>query len=372
MDRCQSQFSSREAGGSKEDIDKLIQTSSELRTFIQQAAGVVNSQGQKLIGIVVDNASKHPPKKTFSLDDFNPRQSPTKARRLHSNSDVLNTQIEETDNAVLRRDKRMNDNNQTKDRASAERRRASFDVLDPKNDTIYEDQRTDSSPVRPHPPGSPKLLVNPKRTRPGMKASSSVPSLTSSVVKGQEIINGLLKDVTKRMSELERLWEGRKKRLEQWEEVIRFREAAPKVIEWVEEKGDIFLDGKNNYGRSIEEVSYELNNRYTVMLISACGAQCRDTVMLISACGAQCRDTVMLISACGAQCRDTFKLTVKQEPLLAHTLAQMWWNLEKNDQFLQVRHLVKWCTVDCFTCVCTLTCNPQGGLEYQDMIYFRR
>ena len=268
MERCQSQFSSKETGRTKEDIEKLVRTSNELRTFIQQATGVVQSQGQKLIGIVVDNATKHPPKKTFSLDDFSPHQSPMRARRLHSHSDVLTPQIEETDNAVLRRDKRLSDNNRTKDRGMTEKRRASFDVLDSKHDTIYEDERTNASPVKPHPPGSPKLLVNPKRTRPGIRAASSVPSLAPSVVKGQEIIDELLQNVTRRMGELEGLWEGRKKRLEQWEEVIGFREAAPKVIEWVEKKGDRFLDGKNNFGRSIEEVICDLLGYILLAILS--------------------------------------------------------------------------------------------------------
>lgn len=255
MDSCQAQFSSRETGQTQEDIDKFVYSLNELRAFLEQTTGAVQSQGKKLITIVTGSAPRGTPKKAVSMDNYNPQLSSLTGRQQRGGSCTPDRLAEETDGDPQK---------DTCDDivVSGIRKTTRSGSYNPQTELLHKDQNADNFFTLPHRPKTPnpsKLLVNPKRSRPGMKTAVSVPSLVHIDIEGQEIIEDLLQDLTKRMSELETLYEGRKNRLKKWEEVIRFREAAPEVSVWVEKEGDRFSEGKCNIGRSIEEVSQSRN-----------------------------------------------------------------------------------------------------------------
>ena len=58
MQRCQSQFSSREVGQTLGDIDKQQSSITELKVFLEEATGLVRSHGHQLIQILKTMATK--------------------------------------------------------------------------------------------------------------------------------------------------------------------------------------------------------------------------------------------------------------------------------------------------------------------------
>ena len=245
MEECKAKLLTGDSPVTNEEAESLLKRSNELHTFIQQAVTVVQSSGKKLGGLVIEHSTKNPPTKAFSLDDYS-TGSPLMSRRTRNLSSSV-SEITPAPKSKLS-DKRALSDEVDGPVDGKEERRKSFDILDSKHDTIVEE------PVTKPSTGSPKLLVTPRKARGGgMKAAQSLPVL-GPFAKDQEAIDSVLESVSKRMSDFEETWSGRMKQLRQWEDVMQYREGVPRVIEWVENTGEKFLESKVDLGGSIEEV----------------------------------------------------------------------------------------------------------------------
>ena len=253
MEECKVNLLTDDSPVSNEEAEGLLKRSNELHSFIQQAVTVVQSSGKKLGGLVIEHSTKNPPTKTFSLDDYS-SSSPLMSRRARN----LSTSVSEiTPEPKLKLKDMRALSDEVDGPVEKEERRKSFDVLDSKHDTIVEDHVSKPST------DSPKLLVTPRKARGGgMKAAHSLPVL-GPFTKDQEAINSVLESVSKQMSDFEEVWSGRMKQLRQWEDVMRYREGVPRVIEWVENTGEKFLESRVDLGGSIEEVRFYDVQSYT-------------------------------------------------------------------------------------------------------------
>ena len=241
------------------DNEKMVANLEELKTFIEQAADVVQSQGKKLLELILQTAG--------SNKSFTPwTQSPKDVRRINSTEAM--TTLTRTPKSRRRNASSAEISNGPKpkrvaltaesasrllngeDDAKPLTRASSLDLLNSTgNDSILEESDTASTVVsRLDCPHSPRLLVTPRKT--GVKSSSASHH-------DQAMIEAVLQQMERRLSDLKEMWEKRQRKLKQSQKVVEFREAIPTVTEWVEQVGNWFLRGKHkhNLGRSIEEVS---------------------------------------------------------------------------------------------------------------------
>lgn len=261
MDNCQTQFSSKETGSTVADNKKMIKNLEELKTFIDQAAEVVQSQGKKLLELLVQTGS--------SNKSFSPWQSPKDARKVHNSEtmttlsrtpksrrkNVSSSEFSGSPNLnMFVKAESANKFLNGEDVAKPLARASSLDLLNSNgNDSVPEDFDAGSGvSSRLDCPHSPRLLVTPRKTAVKNSAVSNHDQL---------MIEGVLHQMGKRLEELKEMWEKRQRKLRQSQKVVEFREAVPTVTEWVEQVGNKFLRGKHkhNLGRSIEEVSNSIH-----------------------------------------------------------------------------------------------------------------
>ena len=265
MDKCHTQFISRETGSTVEDTERMLKNLEELKTFIEQAAEVVQSHGKKVLELVIQTTAAAKTKTS------SPWQSPKDVRRLNS-SDGANT-VDRTPKTrrriissvdvpgspklgrVMMADssEETSNGNRNGGRGGERPRANSIDLLDSNaSDSITSTEDSDGTVVsRSEYPDSPRLLVTPRKT--GVKSSLSMPSVAPPN-HDQLMIEGVLHQMENRLGRLREIWNQRQRRLRQSQKVVEFREAVPEITEWVEQVGNKFLYRKNSYGRSIEEV----------------------------------------------------------------------------------------------------------------------
>ena len=272
MAKFQAQYSSRETGKTVSNIDRLLKSLEETKTFIDQAAEVVKSQGKKVLEIVLQTASKN---RTYSGGELglSPYQSPVNKRRNYSADSAVS--VNKVSPLMSDKRRRIQSNEETS-RTPPEKRRVrhiseevttkgsplveknasyvdtrkrsnSFDLLKSNDDVIPED----SESIISRSDSGPKLLVMPRKT--GLKSASSVP-LFMPATEDQQVIEGMMETIDSQLNKLMILWMSRKNRLEQSRKAVEFREAVPEVLSWVEKKRKEYLLVRHSYGRSIEEV----------------------------------------------------------------------------------------------------------------------
>ena len=279
MDKCQTQFTSKEAGASVADTERMLKNLEELKTFVEQAAEVVQSHGKKLLELVLQAGSSKTGKCSGSW------QSPQVLRRSHTSEAqgvmTLNrtprsrrrnfTSAEShTSTPKLSRAAVVDVNRTSIGEEDGERfvskpliRASSLDILDSNgSESVPEDSESTLS-SRLECPRSPRLLVTPRRA--GVKSSLSMPSVAFPN-DDQLMIEGVLHQMESRLEQLRELWEAKQRRLRQSLKVVEFREAVPVVMNWVEQVGNKFLEGRNNLGRSIEEVNVGIKCLVNVMI----------------------------------------------------------------------------------------------------------
>lgn len=131
-------------------------------------------------------------------------------------------------------------------------RRSSWDVLDSLSNNRSPEPRRASPHYNRGSPGSPMVLVTPRRTRATLKAATSVPALN--VNQNQQVVQAFMIQIDGRLNRLILLWEGRRKGLEEAQKAMEFQEAVPQILEWIDTVGAEFLRKYSHYGRSMEEV----------------------------------------------------------------------------------------------------------------------
>ena len=268
MDNCQAQFTSKENGSTVADTERMLKNLEELKTFIEQAAEVVQSHGKKLLQLVVQTAGSKTSKSSSPwLSPQYPKRSktsepqgvttlnrtPKSRRRILSSSESPNSTPKLSRSAVTDSVSVASNGEENGERFASKplARASSLDFLDAnESDSVVEDcESTVSS--RLECPGSPRLLVTPRKT--GVKSSLSMPSVAPTN-NDQLMIEGVLHQMECRLVQLQEMWETRQRRLKQSLKVVEFREAVPVVTNWVERVSIQFLEGRTNLGRSIEEV----------------------------------------------------------------------------------------------------------------------
>jgi hypothetical protein len=137
-------------------------------------------------------------------------------------------------------------------RASDLDRRSSWDVLDARGSP---DHSMNSPYNGRRSPGSPKLLVTPRRAPRSvsrLKAATSVPALN--INQNQQVVQNFMSQMDGRLNQLIMLWESRRNGLEEALKAMEFQESVPEILEWIDTEGAAFLRKFKHFGRSKEEV----------------------------------------------------------------------------------------------------------------------
>lgn len=287
MDKCEAAFSSKETGKSLSELKAIIVSITEKKTYIKQATELVQTQGRKLQELL-SQSNSHNTNGETSLDlskvgregEGSVPASPASVRRVQSSEDILDV----ADGPRVLRSRAISDvlaiatdtNLKVKTLSMedvstvAARHRVDWEAKRSSLDSAGAgDSRESHSPSNlnypqgsspTHAPSSPKILVTPKRTRAGVKGALSVPSIT--LHQNHQVVENLLVGADGRLNQLILLWEGRRKRLEEVEQAMQFREAVPQILHWVDTVGANFLKMHNHYGRSMEEVIKDGGKNY--------------------------------------------------------------------------------------------------------------
>lgn len=272
MDECDIEFSSKEVGITLAETGDIIKAITEKKAFIKQATEVVQSQGKKLQDILTRSRSSHPLRGGSSLDlskfgrEGEEEEPGTFAvRRVQSTENILDGFDEPLSSGV--RSGAASISPETTYPKHPKQR--SWDVLD-STDGILERFK---API----PGSPKILVTPKRTRAatGLKTTLSVPIIT--VNQNYQVVQSFLVQIDARLNRLILLWEGRRMGLEEAQKAVEFQEAVPGILEWIDTVGAEFLKKYNHYGRSMEEVR---GNMIADNLCNILHNQCMSCIMI--------------------------------------------------------------------------------------------
>lgn len=269
MDECHAEFSSKETGSSLVETKAFVKAITDKKAFIQQATEVVLSHGRKLQDVLTHSrtlwpASKGRGNQTKSGRGYDGPESSV-IRKAQSTEDLL----EVSDEAASLLGSRTSSYGESALRSSLRtasvqgtyspkphkqtslegERRNSWDVLGSR-ESNGSPERLGASPQ--HTPGSPKVLVTPRRTRTLLKAATSVPALN--VNQNQQLVQSFMVQIDGRLNQLILLWEGRRKGLEEAEKAVEFQMAVPEILEWIDTTGAEFLKTYDHYGGSMEEV----------------------------------------------------------------------------------------------------------------------
>ena len=194
-------------------MDRLLSSNQELIVSVSQTAEDVHSQGRALLDIIASSGKRRSSFNSNSTQSGNGGSFPSEVvKRAHSSDDILD--------AVEK---------------SSDTHKSSFDV-------------STSAGLN-----SPKLLSTPAKTRRTLKTLTIIPSFKLNE-QDQEVIENLLNKMETGLASLKQLWASRKNLLEQSEKFVDFCENVPEVLKWLETVGLKFLEGRQNYGRSIEKV----------------------------------------------------------------------------------------------------------------------
>ena len=278
MDKCQSQFTSKETGASVADTERMLKNLEELKMFIEQAAEVVQSHGKKLLELVVQTpVSKTKSSSLWQSPQFLKRSQTSevqgvmtlnrtpRSRQRNFISTESHSSTPKPSRATV-----VDMNTTSSSKEDGERfvskplvRASSLDFLDSNGSESVPEDSDSTVSSRLECPRSPRLLVNPRKA--GVKSSLSMTNVASPN-DDQLMIEGVLRQMESRSEQLRELWEARQRRLRQSLKVVEFREAVPVVMNWVEQVGNKFLEGRNNLGRSIEEVKMKFFKNSVVLI----------------------------------------------------------------------------------------------------------
>lgn len=265
MDKCQTQFTSKEMGASVADTERMLKNLEELKMFIEQAAEVVQSHGKKLLDLVVlTPASKTKSSSSWQSSQVLKRNQTSEVQGVMTLNRTPRSRRRNlitdphTSTPKLSRATVVDVNTTSSAKEDGERfvskplvRASSLDFLDSNGSESVQEDSDSTVSSRLECPRSPRLLVNPRKA--GVKSSLSMTNVAFPN-DDQLMIEGVLHQMESRLEHLRELWEARQRRLRQSLKVVEFREAVPVVMNWVEQVGNKFLEGRNNLGRSIEEV----------------------------------------------------------------------------------------------------------------------
>ena len=274
IDNCQAQFSSKEAGSSVADTERRLKNQEELKTSVEQAAEEVQSLGHKLLELILESPT--PSKAKTSSPWLSPAMSEARKPRVvngvttlnrtpRSRKRVLSSSSEVANSPVPSRSKTAESAKSTMSNgltfevdlqfaASGKpmARASSLEMLDSNSSDSVTDDTDNPTSSKLACPGSPRLLVTPKKAA-GIRSAHSMPSVVPPNP-DQLMIEGVLQQMGERLEQLKEMWGKRQRLLKQSLKMVEYREAVPEVIEWVELVGNEFIRGRSNLGRSIEEV----------------------------------------------------------------------------------------------------------------------
>jgi hypothetical protein len=240
MEKCRSHFNSSDVVMSVSDAERLLATLHELRDLVEQATGSVHTQGKQLVDFLatVTPITSSP---TPTRRELYGSHSPLPDTRSVASSDSGDTS--DLDNGIRR--------------PAPKRIRSSDDLINSPTTaggSMGNEEGDDVVEEAGHQQGdSPRLLVTPRKTQPGLKSyKSSTVSLALSP--DQIMIETQLYKVDQQLQGLLVLWEHRRDQLDTSRRVIEFKEVVPEVTAWLEARGTDMLKNKNNFGRSKEEV----------------------------------------------------------------------------------------------------------------------
>ena len=276
IDNCQSQFSSKEAGSSVADTERRLKNLGELKASIEQAAEGVHSLGNKLLELILES----PMATTKHSRTASPWQSPNEFRKPRvvngvttlnrtprSRKRVLSSSSESANSPNVGRSKTAESavgttsnglllGDDLKFTSKPIARANSLEVLDSTSSDSVTDESENTTGSKLECPGSPRLLVTPRKAV-GIKSALSMPSVIPPNP-DQLMIEGVLHQMDERLEQLKQLWGKRQRLLKQSLKVVEYREAVPEIMEWVEQVGNEFIRGRSsNIGRSIEEVGVQ-------------------------------------------------------------------------------------------------------------------
>lgn len=161
MDKCRSHFNSSDVVVSVSDAERLLSTLHELRDLVEQATGSVRTQGKQLVDFLatvtpITSSSPTPTRKEYGS------HSPVPDTRSVTSGSDDSGDMSDLDHGIRR--------------PTPKRIRSSDDLIDGPMGSTGSEEGDDVIDEEGRRGDSPKLLVTPRKTRPGLKSykSSSV------------------------------------------------------------------------------------------------------------------------------------------------------------------------------------------------------
>ena len=289
FDECEAEFSSKDASHTIPELDQQLRETSDKKVFMEQAIGVVLSQGSKARGLIAPKTSPNTRgivgQKSFppASGDAQPRDELSMSLNLpdgmsraqsseylsenpkltvsnssHASEDDLSLNLAsskgELEVSLPQIRPRSQNLKSPKSKGKGKHTRTkSWDLLDSR-DIDLKNKNSGDEGLKTPTQDLPKLLVSPKRTsKSSLKSAQSLQSI-SETDKDRKMLEGYLDEVKGRLDRLLVLWEERKGMLEEARKALEFLEAAPEIFDWLNADGAGFIAKYDTYGRSIEEV----------------------------------------------------------------------------------------------------------------------